>query len=97
MDTLELPEPAWSRKEGSIFLVGLSEKILDKIGAVIELHFPEPGVELLPGEPLVKISGTNDDYVLPSPVHGYFIEKNDDALENFHFDGENWLLKFEQK
>lgn len=94
---LKLPEIAWSKKEGPYFLIGLSEKIFETIGSVVEIQFPEPGMEVLPGEAIFTISGTNEDFVLKSPVKGYFLEKNEDTLENFHFgEGDDaWVVKFE--
>jgi len=96
-DSFELPLLAWSKKEGNIYSIGLKEKIYDQIGSVIEMSFPEPGLELLPGENLFSISGTTEDFQLKAPVKCFFLEKNDDTLENYHFNEENWIIKYEVK
>ncbi len=97
MTDIRLPEFAWVKKEGNISTIGIDEKLHQKIGSVIDINFPEPGMELLPGEPILKISGTDDDFVLNSTFHGYYLAKNEDSIDLYHFNNENWLIKVEVK
>ncbi len=67
---------AWIRLEGEIGVVGISHYAQEQMGKIIYVELPEPGAEVLAGEPLGALESSRVTSDLIAPVSGEVIESN---------------------
>ncbi|MFP4484521.1 MAG: glycine cleavage system protein GcvH [Spirochaetaceae bacterium] len=88
----------WARKEGDLFVVGISDYAQDSLGDVVFVEFPEVGSTLKQGETfgvVESVKAAGDVYM---PVGGEIVETNgdlEDSPEVINEDpfGKGWLIK----
>ncbi len=88
----------WARKEGDLFIVGISDYAQDSLGDVVFVELPEVGSTLKQGETfgvVESVKAASDVYM---PVGGEIVETNgdlEDSPEVINEDpfGKGWLLK----
>lgn len=88
----------WARKEGDLFIVGISDYAQDSLGDVVFVELPEVGSTLKQGETfgvVESVKAASDVYM---PVGGEIVEVNgdlEDSPEVINEDpfGKGWLLK----
>jgi glycine cleavage system H protein len=88
----------WARKEGDLFIVGISDYAQDSLGDVVFVELPEVGSTLKQGETfgvVESVKAASDVYM---PVGGEIMEVNgdlEDSPEVINEDpfGKGWLLK----
>ena len=88
----------WARKEGDVFIVGISDYAQDSLGDVVFVELPEVGSSLKQGETfgvVESVKAASDVYM---PVGGEITETNgdlEDSPEVINEDpfGKGWLIK----
>jgi len=88
----------WARKEGELFVCGLSEYAQEKIGDVVFVELPETGKSFNQGEPFGVIESVKAANDLYSPLTGEVVEGNENLedqpeLVNSSPLGEGWICK----
>ena len=71
---------AWIRREGEIGIIGISHYAQEQMGKIIYVELPEPGTEVIAGEPLGALESSKVTSDLMAPVSGEVVESNQ-ALE----------------
>ena len=71
---------AWIRMEGGIGIIGISQYAQEQMGKIIYVELPEPGTEVIAGEPLGALESSKVTSDLMAPVSGEVVESNQ-ALE----------------
>jgi glycine cleavage system H protein len=71
---------AWIRREGEIGIIGISQYAQEQMGKIIYVELPEPGTEVMAGEPLGALESSKVTSDLMAPVSGEVMESNQ-ALE----------------
>jgi glycine cleavage system H protein len=71
---------AWIRREGGIGIIGISHYAQEQMGKIIYVELPEPGTEVIAGEPLGALESSKVTSDLMAPVSGEVVESNQ-ALE----------------
>jgi len=88
----------WSRKEGDLIVVGISDYAQDSLGDVVYVELPEVGTVKKKGEPfgvVESVKAASDVYM---PLDGEIVSTNADLDENpanvneSPF-GDGWLIK----
>jgi len=88
----------WSRKDGDLVVVGISDYAQDSLGDVVYVELPETGTVRKKGDPfgvVESVKAASDVYM---PVAGEIVETNaaldeDPAKVNEAPFGDGWLIK----
>ncbi|MBS3782903.1 MAG: glycine cleavage system protein GcvH [Anaerolineae bacterium] len=90
----------YARVEGEIATVGISVFAADELGDIIELMFPEVGMEVKQGDSFMTLESLKSAQDLYAPVSGVVTEVNTALLDNPELvnddpEGEGWLVRME--
>ncbi len=90
----------YARVEDKIATVGISMFAADELGDVIELMFPEVGMEVKQGDNFMTLESLKSAQDLYAPVSGVVTEVNTALLDNPELvnddpEGEGWLVRME--
>ncbi len=72
------PDHSWIRMEGDIGIIGISHFAQEQMGKIIYVELPEPGTEVIAGEPLGALESSKVTSDLIAPISGEVIESNQD-------------------
>ncbi|HPW52991.1 MAG TPA: glycine cleavage system protein GcvH [Erysipelotrichaceae bacterium] len=89
----------WVKKEGDIYVVGISDYAQDALGDIVFVNLPEVDDEVFVQEPFGDVESVKAVSDLYSPVSGVICAVNEDLLDNPALLNEdpyrNWLIKVE--
>jgi glycine cleavage system H protein len=72
---------AWIRMEDGIGTIGISQYAQEQLGKIIYVELPEPGTEVIAGEPLGALESSKVTSDLMAPVSGEVVESNQSLEE----------------
>ncbi|MGH9121871.1 MAG: glycine cleavage system protein GcvH [Acidimicrobiales bacterium] len=86
----------WAKLEGDCVRVGITDYAQDALGDVVFVELPEPGAEVVAGEPLGEVESTKSVSDIYAPLAGVVLDVNGDLAEapqrlNEDPYGEGWL------
>jgi glycine cleavage system H protein len=89
----------WVRKEGELFVFGISDHAQDQLSDIVYLESPEVGDSFAQGDSIGVVESVKAASDLYLPMGGEIVEVNDalvDAPEIMNSDpyGEAWIIKF---
>ncbi len=92
-------EHEWVRKEGELFVYGISDHAQDQLSDIVYLEPPEVGDSFAQGDSIGVVESVKAASDLYLPMNGEIVEVNDalvDAPEIMNSDpyGEAWIIKF---
>jgi glycine cleavage system H protein len=92
-------EHEWIRKEGELFVFGISDHAQDQLSDIVYLESPEVGDSFAQGDSFGVVESVKAASDLYMPMGGEIVEVNDalvDAPEIMNNDpyGEAWIIKF---
>ena len=92
-------EHEWIRKEGELFVFGISDHAQDQLSDIVYLESPEVGDSFAQGDSFGVVESVKAASDLYLPMGGEIVEVNDalvDAPEIMNSDpyGEAWIIKF---
>ena len=92
------PEHAWTRIEGDVAVVGITDFAQDELGDVVFVELPEVGQSVALGNVFGSVESSKSVSELFSPVAGTVLEVNvalEDAPEKINDDpyGAGWVMK----
>lgn len=92
-------EHEWIRKEGELFIYGISDHAQDQLSDIVFLEPPEVGDSFAQGDSIGVVESVKAASDLYLPMSGEIVEVNDalvDAPEIMNSDpyGEAWIIKF---
>ncbi|MCG8632204.1 MAG: glycine cleavage system protein GcvH [Desulfobacterales bacterium] len=88
----------WVKKEGDLFIIGISDYAQDQLGEVVYVELPEPGDSFSRGEEFGSVESVKAVSELFIPMGGEIVEVNTalesapDLVNSSPF-GEGWMLK----
>jgi len=90
----------WARKEGNLFVVGISDYAQDSLGDVVFVELPEVGKTLQKGDVFGVVESVKAASDVYAPVSGTVVEvnsklKEDPSLVNTDPFGTGWFVKIE--
>ena len=90
-------EHEWARSDDDRIVVGITDYAQDQLGDVVYVSLPDPGADVVAGEPLGEVESTKSVSDVYSPVSGRVLEKNLDVEQNpelINSDpyGKGWLV-----
>lgn len=93
-------EHEWAQERDGRVAVGITEYAQDQLGDVVFVQLPEPGTEVVAGQPLGEVESTKSVSDIYSPVSGKVLEKNAEVegnpeLINSDPYGQGWLVTIE--
>ncbi len=87
----------WVKKEGDIYLVGISDYAQDALGDIVFVNLPEVDDEVFVQESFADVESVKAVSDVYSPVTGIVCEVNEELLDNPALINEdcynNWLIK----
>ncbi len=88
----------WARKEGSLFVCGISDFAQNKIGDVVYIEFPEVGESFTAGDQFGAVESVKSANDIYAPISGEIVEINEELedspeLVNQSALGEGWICK----
>ena len=90
----------WSKMEGDIAVIGISDFAQDALGDVVFINLPEVGDEVTAGESFGDVESVKAVSDVNSPVTGIVVEVNEelsDSPENLNSDPYgSWIIKVEK-
>ena len=92
-------EHEWVRKEGELFIYGISDHAQDQLSDIVYLEPPDVGDSFAQGDSIGVVESVKAASDLYMPMDGELVEVNDalvDAPEIMNSDpyGEAWIIKF---
>jgi len=92
-------EHDWVRKDGELFVFGISDHAQDQLSDIVYLESPEVGDSFAQGDSFGVVESVKAASDLYLPMGGEIVEVNDalvDAPEIMNSDpyGEAWIIKF---
>ena len=92
-------EHEWVRKDGELFLYGVSDHAQDQLSDIVFVEFPEPGDTFDSGDIIGVVESVKAAADLYLPIAGEIIEVNEHLADNpeiLNTDpfGEGWIVKF---
>jgi glycine cleavage system H protein len=92
-------EHEWIRKDGELFVYGISDHAQDQLSDIVYLESPEVGNSFAQGDSFGVVESVKAASDLYLPMGGEIVEVNDalvDAPEIMNSDpyGEAWIIKF---
>ncbi|MDT4988425.1 MAG: glycine cleavage system protein [Micromonosporaceae bacterium] len=94
-------EHEWVRpRPGAPVRVGITHFAQDALGDVVYVQLPEPGTEVVAGDPLGEVESTKSVSEIYAPVAGRVVGRNDELAEqpeliNTDPYGAGWLVDIE--
>lgn len=93
-------EHEWAREDGGRIVIGITDYAQDQLGDIVFVQLPDPGTEVVAGQPLGEVESTKSVSDVYSPVSGKVIEKNTAAelkpeIINEDPYGDGWLVAVE--
>ncbi|MBQ3572471.1 MAG: glycine cleavage system protein GcvH [Clostridia bacterium] len=89
----------WVKKDGDIYLVGITDYAQKEMGDIVYVELPEVGAEISCGQDVCELESVKAVAPVTSPVSGVVCEVNPDLEDNpalVNEDAENcWLYKVE--
>ncbi len=89
----------WIEKEGNVITVGITDFLLDKLGAIIFVNLPQEGETVSTGSNYGDIEGKKTVYDLVSLVSGKVIGVNEALYDDPGIlnrkDSDDWLIRIE--
>jgi glycine cleavage system H protein len=90
----------WVRKEGDLFVYGITDHAQDQLSDIVYVELPEVGDNFEAGDTLGVVESVKAAADLYLPIAGEIVEINEalvDAPEVLNEDpfGEGWIVKFE--
>lgn len=92
------PDHEWTRKEGDLFVVGISDYAQDQLGDVVFTELPENGSSFEKGEVFGSVESVKAVSELFMPLAGEIVavnsklEDNPELVNNDPY-GEGWMIK----
>lgn len=88
----------WVKQDGDSVTLGVSDFAQEELGDITYLELPEPGSQIIQGEPLGVIESVKAASDIYSPVTGEVVEANQDVVDapdlvNSSPYDRAWLLK----
>ena len=90
----------WTRAEGAMVRMGISDYAQDALGDIVFVELPEVGRDVTAGEPFAEVESTKSVSDVYSPVTGTVVEVNaalEDTPELVNSDpfGDGWFAVIE--
>ncbi len=90
----------WTKIEGEIVTIGITDYAQGELGDIIFFEFPEVGMKMTKGDPFGTIEAVKTVADLFAPISGRILEINSDlednpALVNEDPYSKGWLIKIE--
>ena len=90
----------WIKKDGSVFLVGISDYAQQELGDVVFVDLPEVGNEVSKGDTLLSVESVKAVSDVYAPVAGKIVEVNESLgdspeLVNSSAFSDGWMVKLE--
>jgi glycine cleavage system H protein len=97
-DCLYTEEHEWIRKDGDLYVIGITDFAQKELGEVVYIELPEVGTELEAHDSFGTIESVKAVSELFSPAAGEVVEINDAAVDgpeviNDDPHGDGWLVK----
>ena len=94
------PNHEWSRRDGDVIRMGISDFAQDALGDVVYVELPSAGSEIGAGEPYAEVESTKSVSDVYAPVSGTVIAVNgalDENPELVNTDpyGDGWFAEIE--
>ena len=94
------PNHEWSRRDGDVIRMGISDFAQDALGDVVYVELPNAGSEIGAGEPYAEVESTKSVSDVYAPVSGTVIAVNgalDENPELVNTDpyGDGWFAEIE--
>lgn len=91
-------EHEWARRDGDLFVVGITAHAVEQLGDITMVSLPEPQTSLTAGETFGDIDSVKAVSDLYAPMDGTVVEVNTDLEDapqkvNESPYGDGWLLK----
>lgn len=87
----------WVKKEGDVYLVGISDYAQDALGDIVFVNLPEVDDEVFVQQSFADVESVKAVSDVYSPVTGIVCEVNEELLDNPALINEdcynNWLIK----
>jgi len=92
-------EHEWVRKEGSLFVYGITDHAQDQLSDIVYVELPEVGESFSGGDTIGVVESVKAAADLYLPIGGDIVEINEtlaDAPEMLNSDsyGDGWIVKF---
>ena len=92
-------EHEWVRKDGELFLYGITDHAQDQLSDIVFIEFPESGESFTGGDIIGVVESVKAAADLYMPIAGEVIEVNEHLADNpeiLNSDpfGEGWIVKF---
>lgn len=92
-------EHEWLRKEGDVFVYGISDHAQDQLSDIVYVELPEVGESFEGGETIGVVESVKAAADLYLPIGGEITEVNEDLVDmpevmNADPFGKGWLVKF---
>ncbi|MGB3702205.1 MAG: glycine cleavage system protein GcvH [Anaerolineales bacterium] len=92
-------EHEWVRKDGELFLYGITDHAQDQLSDIVFIEFPEPGESFKGGDIIGVVESVKAAADLYMPIAGEITEVNKNLADNpdiLNSDpfGEGWIVKF---
>jgi glycine cleavage system H protein len=89
----------WVRKEGDLFVYGITDHAQDQLSDIVYVELPEVGASFDKGETIGVVESVKAASDLYLPISGEIVEVNEaleDTPEVINTDpfGEGWIVKF---
>jgi glycine cleavage system H protein len=90
-------EHEWTRAEGGVVRVGITDFAQDALGDVVYVDLPEVGTEVHAAQPFAEVESTKSVSDVFSPIDGSIVERNPlieehPELVNEQPYGDGWLV-----
>lgn len=72
----------WTRADGSMVTMGISDYAQDALGDIVFVEVPEVGRQVTAGEPIAEVESTKSVSDVYAPVSGTVVEVNTALEEN---------------
>jgi len=94
------PSHEFARKDGNVFVVGISDHAQDSLGDIVYVELPEVGKSIKQGETFGVVESVKAASDLYMPLSGKIVAVNealqgDPALVNRECYGGGWMVKIE--
>ncbi|MBL7214547.1 MAG: glycine cleavage system protein GcvH [Phycisphaerae bacterium] len=88
----------WAKKDGGVFVVGLTAYAIEQLGDIVYMELPEVGKELARGDAFGIVESVKSASDMYAPLSGKVVEVNEqvpdspDVLKTDAY-GAGWLIK----